>query len=129
MTPSGPGAAPPAETSVLAEIARAINHEASGSTAVQRTAEALRRHLDTPLGIWLRESDPARVKLEGISFPERFPAEIVRSITERYGSIPVTADLPGTRAMRQRRTLKLTREDGDLAAEERELLERLDAAA
>lgn len=115
------------ESGVLGEIARAVNHGPTASESAQRTAEALGRYFGHPLGIWLKIRGTESVGLEGLFLPERHPGSIADSIEERFGTVPVSSDLPGPEAMRTGEKVVVERDDPELTAEGRKALDAVGA--
>lgn len=115
------------ENDVLAEILRAVARRADVGGLIQEASRRLQRYFGTAsLGIWFVQEDD--LVLKGLCVPDRFGEDAIRVIREGYESISLDDDLPGPRAMRERRTLRLTAGDPSLDLGVREILRMLDVS-
>lgn len=115
------------ENDVLAEILRAVARRADVGGLIQEASHRLQRYFGTAsLGIWFVQGGD--LVLKGLCVPDRFGEDATRVIREGYESISLDDDLPGPRAMRERRTLRLAAGDPSLEPGVREILRMLDVS-
>lgn len=114
------------ENDVLAEICRAIVRYSRTGQIIQEATERLQRYFGTAsIGIWFQDHDD--LVMEGLATTDQ--GQLVSDRVRRdYGRVPMSEDLPGARAMRERRTLRWTAHDPDLSPDIRQLLRAIDAA-
>lgn len=113
------------ENDVLAELLRAVARRADVGDLIQEASERLQRYFGTAsIGIYFVQGGD--LVLKGLCVPERFGDEAVHAIREGYESVSLDDDLPGPRAMRERRTLRLAAGDTSLRPDVRKILRMLD---